>query len=103
LSSIEAEIDLQMSNMRKGGMDMNMSKKNKKKKADEIIPKKKKKRAEMDLETSSSSEKPKRRPTKKAVLVGLKPPEMVKMNSVDVKAQILRMKKHLMEQRGFPE
>ncbi|MCI83973.1 hypothetical protein A2U01_0105249, partial [Trifolium medium] len=27
LSSIEAEIDLQVSNMRKGGMDMNMSKK----------------------------------------------------------------------------
>ncbi|KAK2446107.1 putative metacaspase [Trifolium repens] len=67
---------------------------------------KKKKRAEMDVETSSSSlEKPKRRPMKKAVLVGLKPPAqmMMKMNSVDVKAQILRMKKHLMKQRGFPE
>jgi hypothetical protein len=25
------------------------------------------------------------------------------MNNVDVKAQILRMRKHLMEQRGFPE
>ncbi|MCI96582.1 hypothetical protein A2U01_0117882, partial [Trifolium medium] len=33
------------------------------------------KRAEMELETSSSSsEMPKRRPMKKAVLVGLKPP-----------------------------
>ncbi|GAU41998.1 hypothetical protein TSUD_307040 [Trifolium subterraneum] len=45
----------------------------KKKADDEIIPKKKKKRAEIDLE------------------------------SVDVKAQILRMKKHLVEQKGFPE
>jgi hypothetical protein len=68
------------------------------------MSKKKKKADEMDLETSS--EKPKRRPMKKAVLVGLKPPAqmMMKMkNSVDVKAQILRMKKHLMERRGFPE
>ncbi|CAJ2643738.1 unnamed protein product [Trifolium pratense] len=78
----------------------------KKEDVDEIIPKmKKKKRAEMDLETSSSSEKPKRRPTKKAVLVGLNLPAqmMKKMKSVDVKAKILRMKKYLIEQRGFPE
>ncbi|MCI18397.1 hypothetical protein A2U01_0039551, partial [Trifolium medium] len=52
LSSIETEMDMKMS-------------------------KKKKKADEMDLETSS--EKPKRRPAKKAVLVGLKlPPQMMK-------------------------
>ncbi|KAL6509862.1 hypothetical protein OROGR_022350 [Orobanche gracilis] len=69
------------------------------------MAKKKKKKAEMDLETSKEKKKPKidlRTPKKKAVLIGLKHsnPEM---NAIDIERKILRMKRHLMERRGFPE
>jgi hypothetical protein len=42
----------------------------------------------MDVETSSSSEKKPKRPMKKVVLVGLKPPVQMNMNIVDVNADI---------------